>query len=210
MSVCPAILEMNYLLIYQSLIKSRVTNPTSSSYYEKHHIIPKSHGGLNSPDNIVKLTAREHYLAHWLLTKIYPNCPKMLSAFSLMAGQLSPTSRRNFTASQYERCKLAHSKATKIRRANGFNPMNSPKARKKISDWMKVNNPSTKNPHKINTAQPVDVYFLDGTIKSYRYKLEASKDLNVPYWSIKNSSRKGIGIPKYNISKVIEVPKTKG
>jgi hypothetical protein len=198
---------MNYSLIYRSLVESRVINPTPSSYYEKHHIIPKSHGGLNSSNNIVKLTAREHYLAHWLLSKIYPNCHKMLNAFSLMSGQLSPKSSRNFTASQYERCKQAKSKAMKLRFANGFNPMGSPEAKKKLSDRMRANNPSTNNPHRINTAQPIIIYFIDGTIKSYRYKLEAAKDLNISYDILKVASRKGLGITKYGISKIIEVPK---
>lgn len=40
-------------------------------YCEKHHIQPKSLGGSNDPVNIVKLTAREHYLAHLLLTKMF-------------------------------------------------------------------------------------------------------------------------------------------
>lgn len=40
------------------------------TYTEKHHIIPKSLGGDNSPENIVTLTAREHFICHRLLTKI--------------------------------------------------------------------------------------------------------------------------------------------
>lgn len=38
-------------------------------YFEKHHITPKSLGGDNTKDNIVKLTAREHFIAHMLLYK---------------------------------------------------------------------------------------------------------------------------------------------
>ena len=48
-------------------------------YVEKHHIIPKSEGGDNSSDNLVNLTAREHYIAHLLLYKIYKD-NKMLYA----------------------------------------------------------------------------------------------------------------------------------
>jgi len=36
-----------------------------------HHIIPRSLGGLNDKINLVNLTAREHYIAHLLLWKIY-------------------------------------------------------------------------------------------------------------------------------------------
>lgn len=36
-------------------------------YYERHHIVMKSMGGEDSEENIVYLTAREHFIAHWLL-----------------------------------------------------------------------------------------------------------------------------------------------
>jgi len=39
-------------------------------YTEKHHIVPRSLGGGNERENIAKLTAREHFVCHWLLTKI--------------------------------------------------------------------------------------------------------------------------------------------
>jgi len=38
-------------------------------YYEQHHITPRSIGGNNSKENLVLLTAREHYVCHWLLVK---------------------------------------------------------------------------------------------------------------------------------------------
>ena len=38
-------------------------------YCEVHHIIPKSFGGDNSKSNLIKLTARQHYIAHWMLWK---------------------------------------------------------------------------------------------------------------------------------------------
>jgi len=41
--------------------------------YERHHRNPRSFGGdpswYNSSENLVSLTYREHFLAHWLLTK---------------------------------------------------------------------------------------------------------------------------------------------
>ena len=42
-------------------------------YYERHHIIPRCCGGTNEEDNLILLTAREHFLAHYLLTKLYKN-----------------------------------------------------------------------------------------------------------------------------------------
>jgi hypothetical protein len=39
-------------------------------YYEKHHIIPKSMQGSNKSENLVLLTAKEHYICHLLLIKM--------------------------------------------------------------------------------------------------------------------------------------------
>ena len=55
-------------------------------YCEKHHIIPKCLGGDNCESNLVKLTAREHYLAHLLLIRVYPNASKLFYSIMLMAG----------------------------------------------------------------------------------------------------------------------------
>jgi hypothetical protein len=75
---------MNYEKNYNDLMehaksKSRVKyKPTDPRfvYYEAHHIIPKCFGGAGKSrnhkhPNIVLLTAREHFLAHFLLCKIY-------------------------------------------------------------------------------------------------------------------------------------------
>lgn len=39
-------------------------------YRERHHILPRSFGGGDQASNLVDLTFREHFLVHWLLTKI--------------------------------------------------------------------------------------------------------------------------------------------
>ena len=40
-------------------------------YCEEHHIVPRSLGGYDTKENLVLLTAREHFVAHLLLAKIY-------------------------------------------------------------------------------------------------------------------------------------------
>lgn len=53
----------------------RAINRTIEGYTEKHHIIPRCMGGSNDTWNLVRLTAREHLIAHMILTKMYPdNC----------------------------------------------------------------------------------------------------------------------------------------
>lgn len=52
---------------YYRIINNRLTNPILNQYTETHHIIPKCLGGSNYSSNLVKLTAREHYICHLLL-----------------------------------------------------------------------------------------------------------------------------------------------
>lgn len=83
---------MNYKKIYDSIIevsKNRKTN----GYTETHHIIPKSLGGGDDKSNLVSLTAREHFLCHYLLAKMYPTFSeewfKMNNAFIMMKASSS-------------------------------------------------------------------------------------------------------------------------
>ncbi len=72
---------MNYQKIYNKIIEKARFRNEIDGYYEKHHILPKSLGGLDTDENLVKLTFREHFLCHRLLTRIYPNEVKMHYAF---------------------------------------------------------------------------------------------------------------------------------
>lgn len=53
-------------------------------YFEKHHILPRSMGGSDDASNIICLTLRQHYIAHWMLWKAYGG--KMAVAFDYMNG----------------------------------------------------------------------------------------------------------------------------
>ena len=59
---------MNYLRTYCNLIRNAENRNTPKVYTEKHHIFPISIYGKNN--RVVKLTGREHYIAHVLLEKI--------------------------------------------------------------------------------------------------------------------------------------------
>lgn len=76
---------MNYQKIYNSLIERGKTRKLEG-YTEKHHIIPRCEGGIDDKDNLVDLTPEEHYLAHQLLVKIYPNNPKLVKAAAMMVN----------------------------------------------------------------------------------------------------------------------------
>jgi len=77
---------------------------------ECHHILPRSLGGLNEHENLVLLTPREHYIAHWLLYKMHigKERAKMAYAFFMMSRN-NPSQRRDISSRQYERAKQAMS-----------------------------------------------------------------------------------------------------
>lgn len=52
-------------------------------YVEKHHILPRGLGGTDSLDNLVWLSAKDHYLAHYWLF-LFTEHPKMCFAFNQM------------------------------------------------------------------------------------------------------------------------------
>jgi hypothetical protein len=63
---------MNYKNIYDRLVQN-AQNRNLSGYAERHHIVPKCMGGDNSKSNVVHLSAKEHFIAHKLLVRIYPH-----------------------------------------------------------------------------------------------------------------------------------------
>lgn len=75
---------MNYSKIYYSIIE-RAQSRTISSVFETHHIIPKCLGGSNQINNLVKLTPREHFICHLLLTKMYTGIEKQKMVYALWA-----------------------------------------------------------------------------------------------------------------------------
>ena len=74
---------MDYNKHYDILI-NRAKNRILDGYVEEHHILPRCMGGGNNKENLVKLTPEEHFVAHQLLIKIYPNVPGLVYAVRVM------------------------------------------------------------------------------------------------------------------------------
>lgn len=56
---------------YEKFIIARKNrNLPDDEYFETHHIVPRSLGGTDDNSNLIKLTAREHYIAHAILWKM--------------------------------------------------------------------------------------------------------------------------------------------
>jgi hypothetical protein len=84
--------------------KSRILEP--GSYFEKHHILPKSMGGTNHKENIVKLTAREHFICHRLLVKMTSGKEKLKMSYALRCminRENKHQVRHKINGSSYER-----------------------------------------------------------------------------------------------------------
>ena len=79
---------------YDDIIK-RAQIRVIVGYSETHHILPRSLGGSDDPTNLVKLTAREHFICHVLLTKLNTghNKNKMIRAVMFMKSANSKQQR---------------------------------------------------------------------------------------------------------------------
>ena len=104
---------MNYQAIYNSLIE-RGKNRNLEGYCERHHIIPKCMKGNDNPENLVKLTAREHFIAHRLLTKIYPEVHKLKYAVWRMCNGNTSSKNYGSTSRVYEFARIERSKALSL------------------------------------------------------------------------------------------------
>lgn len=114
----PAMIFINnkYYRIYKNIIERAKSRKNISTYTEKHHIIPKSLGGTNDADNLVRLTGREHYIAHRLLLKMTEGIAhgKMVFALNSMMNRHNDTMDRYVPTSRvYEYLRLKLSEAHK-------------------------------------------------------------------------------------------------
>ena len=105
---------MNYLKIYNDLIAHRKQNP-AKGYTENHHIVMRSMGGSDTDDNLVRLTGREHWIAHLLLYKIHRNS-KSIYACNMMAMRCEERGIAYIKNSRaYEFVRKQHAKLTSER-----------------------------------------------------------------------------------------------
>ena len=96
--------------------------------HERHHIVPRSLGGTDDKENITFITAREHFVCHWLLIKIYPVGEahwKMLNALRMMRAENPNQKRYNtkITSRVYAKLKEEYSLIQSERVTGENNPM---------------------------------------------------------------------------------------
>jgi len=112
-------LQNKYTKCYFSIINRAKTRDNAFSYVEKHHIIPECFyklrkrkgpagwidGNANDRENLVLLTAKEHFICHLLLTKMVDgkNLSKMHLALLTMARHSMNQNRHKITAKTYKK-----------------------------------------------------------------------------------------------------------
>lgn len=127
--------NLNYQKVYDDIVL-RAKLRQISGVVERHHVIPRCFGGTDDPENIVRLTPEEHYVAHQLLCKLYPLNDDLAYAMLMMANGGSKTVRSN-KAYGWVRKRVSKARTGKKR-------VLSDSARKKMSDSAKIGNSSRK------------------------------------------------------------------
>ena len=93
-------------------ITSNAKQRITEGYTERHHIVPQSLGGSDDKENLVELTAREHFICHWLLIKMTEGDDrgKMLYALQGMKAENKFQNRYHtkITARVYEKYRVEH------------------------------------------------------------------------------------------------------
>ena len=159
---------MNYKKIEQQIIENRKRNPLPADHYsEKHHIIPRSMGGTDDLDNLVDLTAREHFLVHYCLWKACPEGPeksKLAHAFRMM-GVISGDQQRYMNSKLYAAARESMSKRMSELQSGSKNSQYN-------TMWI-TNGPESK---KIKVGEPIPEGWRKG-----RYSNGSTYDPEVPY-----------------------------
>ena len=127
---------MNYQRIYDQIIdrakkeySELLRMKKNGIYYEGHHIIPTCLGGTGKAynwdhENIVPLTAREHFIVHWILARLYPNNHKLTCAFWRMCNPQNKNKQYYITSSRvYNEAKILSAKNHSIYLKGENNPM---------------------------------------------------------------------------------------
>lgn len=130
--------KAEYKAAYDRLVARAVGRKHEKGVHERHHIVPRSLGGSNEKSNIVCLTYREHFLAHWLLIKILTgdDLKKMQHALFRITHKSNTLDSRIISGWQYETAR----KAKAIAISGESHPMHGKKHTKESVDKMIIKN----------------------------------------------------------------------
>lgn len=125
-------LDNKYTGCYHRIIADARANPPSG-YSEQHHILPRCLGGNNAASNLVRLSAKQHYVCHLLLTKMVEGRNRSKMAWALHRMAFSVTGERKIcTGTEYALARKLFSKLTRgVPKNNGAAISKALKGKKK-------------------------------------------------------------------------------
>lgn len=124
--------NLEFLNKYKDLIRYRWKNPIINGIYEKHHIIPKklcmNKIWVHSSTNIIKLTPKEHFYAHYYLWKAFPENKTLAIAAFLMCYGKRPYNKKimddidvEYKSNEYDKLRKAYIDSMNERRQDIIN-----------------------------------------------------------------------------------------
>ena len=177
-------------------------------------------GGSNDSSNLVKLTAKEHYIVHKLLVEIYPNVKKLKYALWGMCNQLTSTNnKRNYIISsrEYDRARKLFVETIKGRECTWGCKIS--KAKKGVSQGKRSKESIEKqkltvslNPYTLSEEQKEAVSKrMKNTVKTDTWKANISKTLKEkgivpPYRGIPYTYNNVTYRSKQEASRVLKIP----
>ena len=173
---------------YYSIIdkaQSQLRSKNCEVYYENHHIIPESLGGVDREENMVLLTGREHFICHWLLYKFSEGVAKhkMANAWFMMCNANNDKQNRYIPPARiYESARAAKmlspvSDITRKKQSEAQMGKTIPtNTRKKISDTMRGRKKSEEHRKNLSNA-------LKGKKKSEDHLSKISKSRTGMKWT---------------------------
>lgn len=137
---------MNYQKIYNALVDRAKLRGLDKSqhegYFEIHHILPVALGGSNEPSNLVMVTGREHFIAHMLMWKAFPEDVSIMRAAFMMssrwqADRIGKGSAIN--SKTYEKLREEYATAVSEQVSGENNPFygktHTEETRQRLRDW---------------------------------------------------------------------------
>tara|TARA_R110000744_G_scaffold337669_1_gene442848 strand:+ start:161 stop:745 length:585 start_codon:yes stop_codon:yes gene_type:complete len=189
---------MDYVRQYKMLIAKHGTEEKpEEGYTERHHVIPRSLGGSDDSSNLVYLSAKAHYLSHYLLYKIHGEGPMahafwMMSAMDTSGQRHVPNSRSfstartaNATASSAALSGISKSDDTKARMSEAKSGAKHPQAKR--ADIFEY---TTGN--KIAQSVIIAEWIIDREYCKYGLRTTARADRSKPVSQTNRLHHKGI------------------
>lgn len=141
-------LSNKYTNWYYKIVTNRREKPLPiGEYGENHHIVPKSLGGLDDSQNLVRLSAKEHFICHLLLTKMtHGNSLYKMKTALIAMSNLQSRYHKRFNSNLFEKAKRGlvfseeHKQKLSIAAIKHFS---DPIQRQKASDSAKNRSPIT-------------------------------------------------------------------